>query len=211
VEVGGVTLSMADLEKKNASALFQARTTYYEAQRRAIENMVDDYLIERQAGIEGVSVAALLERHVNETIAKDPSEDALRVYYEGVDTTEPYDAVRGKIVDALRERRRAKARTAYIQSLRNQLPILLRLEPPRAPVSMARVPVRGAVSPRVTILEYADFECPYCQQIHPVLKRLETEFRGAVALAYKDYPLLRLRLYWLAAYSSSLCLRILSI
>ena len=34
---------------------------------------------------ENVTVAELLQRHVNGTIAKDPSDDALRVYYEGID------------------------------------------------------------------------------------------------------------------------------
>jgi len=189
VEVNGVKLTIADLEKKNPSSLFQARTTYYEAQRKVIESMVDDYLLEQQARKEGIAVPELLERHVNAAIGKDPSEESLRVYYEGVDTAEPYEVVRGKILDALRQRRIAKARTAYLQSLRSQVPIILRLEPPRAPISMKDVPVRGAAASRVTVLEYADFECPYCQQIHPVLERLETEFKGKLALAYKDYPL----------------------
>jgi protein-disulfide isomerase len=39
------------------------------------------------------------------------------------------------------------------------------------------------------ILEYADYECPYCQQIHPVLDRIEAEFKGKLAFAFKDYPL----------------------
>jgi len=189
VEVDGVKLGMADLEKKSAPALFQARTTYYEAERRAIEGMVDDYLLERQAHREGVTVPELLKRHVDSAVGKDPSEESLRVYYEGVDTTEPYEVVRVKIIDAIRQRRMMKAKTAYIQSLRSQVPIALLLEPPRAPISMKDVPVRGVTAPRVTMLEYADFECPYCQQIYPVLQRLETEFQGKLALAYKDYPL----------------------
>src|SRR5215472_11356116 len=189
LEINGAKLTVADLEKKHAAALFQAQTTYYEAQRRVIEGMIDDYLLEQQARKEGVTVSRLLELHVNATIAKDPSEETLRVYYEGVDTAEPFDAVREKIVDSLRQRRIAKAKTAYVQSLRSQTSIVLRLPPPRDPLSMKDVPVRGVASPRVTLLEYADYECPYCQQIHPVLDRLESEFKGKLALAYKDYPL----------------------
>jgi hypothetical protein len=41
---------------------------------------VEEYLLERQAKKENVTVAELLQRHVNSTIAKDPSDDALRVY-----------------------------------------------------------------------------------------------------------------------------------
>jgi protein-disulfide isomerase len=189
LEINGAKLTVADLERKHAAALFQAQTNYYEAQRRVIEGMIDDYLLEQQARKEGLTLEQLLERHVNAMLAKDPSEETLRVYYEGVDTAEPFEAVRDKIVDSLRQRRMAKARTAYVQSLRGQMSIVLRLPPPRAALSMKNVPVRGAASPRVTLLEFADYECPYCQQIHLVLDRLEKEFQGKLAVAYKDYPL----------------------
>src|SRR3954447_22031033 len=89
LEINGVKLTAAALEKKQAAALFQAQTNYYEAQRRVIEGMIDDHLLEQQAHKEGLTVSQLLERHVDATIAKDPSEDTLRVYYEGVDTSEP--------------------------------------------------------------------------------------------------------------------------
>lgn len=188
-EVDGVKLTLTDLEKKQGAALFQARTTFYDVERKVVQSFIDDYLLERQARNEGTTVAGLLERHVNSTIAKEPSEEALRVYYEGVDTNEPYETVRAKIVEALTQRRLAKAKAAYVDSLRKQSTLILRLAPPRAPISMKDVPVRGDADARVTVLEYADYECPYCQQIHPVLQRIEKEFKGKIAFAYKDYPL----------------------
>jgi protein-disulfide isomerase len=39
------------------------------------------------------------------------------------------------------------------------------------------------------LVEYADYECPYCQQVQPTLDRLEAEFKGKIAFAYKDLPL----------------------
>src|SRR5665213_228980 len=165
VEINGVKLTLGDLEPKSSAVLFQARTTYYETERKVIEDAVDQYLIDRQARKEGLTVPQLFDKHVNSTIAPDPSEEALRVYFEGIDTAEPYVAVRGKIVDALRQRRIAKAKLAYVQSLRNQGPILMLLEPPRAPISMKNVPVRGEPGARITVVEFADYECPYCQQI----------------------------------------------
>jgi protein-disulfide isomerase len=188
-EVNGAKITLSDLEKKHAAALFQARSTYYDLERKVVQGFIDDYLLEQQAKKEGVSVAQLLERHVNSKIAKDPPEEALKVYYEGVETTEPYEAVRGKIIDSLRQRRTAKVRAEYMQSLRTQSTLVIRLAPPRAPVSMQDVPVRGVSGAPVTVLEFADYECAYCQQIHPVLQRIEKEFQGKVAFAYKDFPL----------------------
>jgi len=189
VEVNGTKITAAELEANHAAELFQARTNYYEAERKVIQDAVDQYLLQQQADKEGLTVAQLLERHVNAVIPKDPSEESLHVYYEGVDTTEPYEAVRGKIVDALRQRRLAKAKTAYLQSLRNQAQIVMRLPPPRAKVSMKDVAVRGPANARVTVLEFADYQCPVCQQVQPTLAKLETEFKDKIDFAYKDYPL----------------------
>ena len=189
IEVNGVSLTMADVEQRRPSALFQARTSYYEAQRKTIEEVADEVLLEQQARKEGLTVAQLLEKHVNSVLPKDPSDEALHVYYEGVETTEPYEKVRDQIIDSLRQRRTAKAKTAYLQSLRSQAHVIIRLAPQRAPISMKGVPVRGAEAARITLLEFADYECPYCQQIRPVLERIEAEYKGTLAFAYKDYPL----------------------
>lgn len=189
VEINGKTLHLSDVEERYPDALFQARTTYYETERRVIDQLIDQYLLEEQARKENVTVDQLLEKHVNTAIVKEPSEEALRVYYEGVDSTESFEALRSKIVDAIHDRRIAKAKTAYIAGLRTSAKILLRLPPPRAPLSMTDTPSRGPATAQVTLLEYADYECPYCQQIQPALNKIEQEFKGTVAFAYKDFPL----------------------
>jgi protein-disulfide isomerase len=189
VEVDGVKITLADFESKRPAGLFQARNNFYEAERKAVDEFVSDYLLIREAQKEGTTVPALLERHANGGGFKPPSEETLRVYYEGVDTTEPYEAVRDKIVEAIRTRRLAKAKSAYLQSLRNQAKIEFLLSPPRAPISMKDTPVRGSASAPVTIVEFADYECPYCQQIQPVVDKLLSDYPGKIAFAFKDFPL----------------------
>jgi protein-disulfide isomerase len=189
VEVNGVTLTLSDLERKSSPALFQARTAYYDAERKTLDEFIDDYVLQQQAQKENLSVAELLERHVKSTIAPNPSDEALRVYYEGVETTAPFEEVRDKIIDVVREKRIAKAKAKYLQSLRTQATIVYRLAPPRAPISMKDARARGPADAPVTLLEYADYECPYCQQIQPVLDKITEEYKGRLAFAYKDFPL----------------------
>jgi protein-disulfide isomerase len=189
IEINGVRLTLADIEARKPALLFQARNTFYEAQRKAVEEFITDNLLEQQAAKEKVTVAELLQRHVNSAIAKDPPEEALRVYYEGLDVKEPFEAVREKITEVIRERRLAKAKAAYVQSLRSQANVSIRLAPPRAPLSIKDAPVRGVADAPVMVVEYADYECPYCQTIQPILDRLMAEYKGKMALVYKDTPL----------------------
>jgi protein-disulfide isomerase len=188
-EIDGTRITLAQFESKRPSALFQARNGFFDAEKKAVEEYIDDLLLERQAQKENVGVAQLLERHVDGAIAKEPDDSVLRVYYEGIDTNEPFEAVRDKIIDHLRQRRIAKAKAAYIQALRSQAKITVEVAPPRIDISLKNTSVRGPAGAPLVLVEYADYECPYCQQVQPTLDQLEAAFKGKIAFAYKDLPL----------------------
>ena len=190
VDIDGVKLSVIDYERKHPGGMFQARNIFYQAERKLVESYIDEYLLDREAQKENVSVAELLNRHVTSTIAKeDPPEPALRLYYEGVETTEPYEKVRDQIVAHIREVRLAKAKAAYLKSLHNQAKINVLFGQPRAQIEMKESPVRGRADAGVVVVEYADYECPYCQKAQLALDQMEAEYKGKIAFVYKDMPL----------------------
>ena len=189
LEIDGKKITMADIERKNPTAFFQARNSFHDAQKKVVEDFVEGYLMEEQAKKEGLTGEQLFEKYVTAKLPKDPSEEAIRVYFEGVDTKESFEAIRPKIVDALRSRRMTKLKAEYIKSVHDNASILFRVGPPRADISLKNTPVRGPVNAPIVMVEYADYECPYCQQIQPVLEKVEAEYKGRIAFAYKDMPL----------------------
>lgn len=48
---------------------------------------------------------------------------------------------------------------------------------------------KGAENPKVTIVEFADFQCPACASAHPIIARLLTDFPNDVQLIYRHFPL----------------------
>jgi protein-disulfide isomerase len=57
------------------------------------------------------------------------------------------------------------------------------------PVSERRDHIVGPRSAPVTLLEYGDYECPYCGQAHYVLQELMTQLGDRVRLAFRNFPL----------------------
>lgn len=49
--------------------------------------------------------------------------------------------------------------------------------------------VQGPADAAVTIVEYSDFQCPYCAKIVPILKRLLEAYPNDVRLAFRHFPL----------------------
>jgi len=187
-EINGQKLTRADLEQKQAAKLLQSRYQYYLAEHEAVNQLIEEHLLEMEAHREHLTVEQLLDREVTSKV-KEPTEDQLQVFYEGLQSSEPYAAVREKIVATIRQIRLGKARAAYLESLRSQASVRIALAPPEAEVAVDNAPRRGPQDAPVVIVEFADYECPYCQRIHPELKKLQEEFAGKVALAFKDFPL----------------------
>lgn len=48
---------------------------------------------------------------------------------------------------------------------------------------------RGPAAAAVTIVEWSDYECPYCKRAQEVLRRLQAEFPDTLRLVFKDFPL----------------------
>ncbi|MBV9573759.1 MAG: thioredoxin domain-containing protein [Acidobacteriales bacterium] len=187
-QVGDHKITADELHRKEGSKLLQAEYKDYVAKRDALNQLIDEQLLQMQAAREGVTVPELLKRHV-ESQVKDPTEDQMRFYYEGVETDEPFEAVKGKILEGVRQVRLHKARTAYLTSLRSNYDVVVELSPPIAHVDTAGSPRLGPKDAPVQVVEFADYECPYCQKVNLYLQKLHQEFGDKVAIVFKDFPL----------------------
>jgi len=187
-EVGGEQVTMADLELEESAKLLSAHYSYYQAQTRALNDLIDKKLLEQKAKSEHITLEQLIDRDIKSQV-KDPSDDQMKVYYEGLETEQPYDAVRGKILEKIRELRTNKAQAAYVAALRTQSTVYVTLAPPRTNVDTANAPTVGPKNATVTVVEFADYECPYCQKVAAAMKQLQTDLGDRVAFAYKDFPL----------------------
>jgi protein-disulfide isomerase len=187
-EISGRKVMAAELEEKEGGKLLQAQYKYYLAERDALEQFINDEILDMQAKKEGVSRDELFKRHVSSTIP-EPTEDQLRFYYEGVQTEESYESARPHIIETVRQLRTKKAADAYLADLRGQYGVVVELNQPSAHVDAGNAPRMGSEKAPVQIVEFADYECPYCQKVAEDLNRLRTEFGDQVSVVYKDFPL----------------------
>ncbi|EKD52395.1 MAG: vitamin K epoxide reductase [uncultured bacterium] len=56
-----------------------------------------------------------------------------------------------------------------------------------SPISLTG-PAHGADSPRLTIVEFSDFQCPHCKKLHDVLSKITRENKK-IRVIHKDFPL----------------------
>jgi protein-disulfide isomerase len=187
-DIGGQKITLEELQRKEEGKLLQAQYKYYLAERDALNDLVENDLLEKQASREGISVDELIKRHVIVTL-KEPSEEQLHFYYEVMNTDQPFESVRDKILDSLHQLRLNSARTTYVNSLRSQYGVVIELSEPSAQVNVENAFRLGPRNAPVQLVEFADYECPYCQKVYTDLNALHEHFGDKLSVVFKDFPL----------------------
>ena len=195
-EVGGHKITRAQLEQSQSdnmararSDLMHARMAYYEAESSALEREIDKELLTQEAAKQHITGDQLLKREVEGRV-KDPSEETLKIYYLGIPgQKQPYEVMRPQILHSIRALEEKQIADDYIKKLREKQTVKVALLPPHQEVAVGATPIIGSSEAPVTVVEFADYQCPYCRQEEPTLKKLRAEFKDKVKYSYRDFPL----------------------
>jgi protein-disulfide isomerase len=82
-----------------------------------------------------------------------------------------------------------QAEAELVRELRKQASVEILLEPPRLDVEVGDAPRKGPANAPVTIVEFSDFQCPYCKRVQPTLEKILSKYGDQVSLVFKDLPL----------------------
>lgn len=169
----------------------QERSQEYQIKKQALENLVDQKLIEAVARKKGLSTDKLLEQEADAKVA-DPADAEVYAFYLGARRQwgdRSFDDVKAQVKASLKQAKVEQARQDFYKRLHKQSQIAILLEPPRVNVAYDPARVRGNPKAPIMIVEFADFQCPYCKAAEPTLDAVFAKYKGQVAISYRDFPL----------------------
>jgi protein-disulfide isomerase len=83
--------------------------------------------------------------------------------------------------------------------------VTVNFKPYRLAFTNEGAPALGKKGAPVEVVEFSDFQCPFCQRFAPTLKRVEQEFGDKVYIVYRQYPIPSLHANAIKAAEASLC------
>ncbi len=187
-------------------SLLELQNQEYKLKSDALDKLLIKKLIEAEAKKKGLTSEELLKQEVDSKVA-EPSDDEAKGYYLAGknQTTLPFDEIKSQIKQLLKNSEIQQAREKYASSLREKADVSILLQPPSLEVGYDPARVRGDAKAPVTIVEFADFQCPYCKNVQATLKELLTKYQGQIKLAYRDFPLEALHSHAETAAEASRC------
>lgn len=81
-----------------------------------------------------------------------------------------------------------QSRQEYLTRV-HEHPELQASQPGKSEVTFDKARLRGSPDAPVMIVEFSDFQCPFCRKIQSTLKSLLAKYDGRVSLGYRDFPL----------------------
>ena len=190
--IGGSHIMMSELEAKASGGLLNLEQKRFELLSTTLNEMMRDSMLQHEADSRGMTVLELEAAEIDAQVLNPTQDEVAKYYADNRDKTANYtlDDVRNSIVVFLREQRELALRQALYDSLRAKYTATRDLTPPRAEVAVtAQDMVRGPAGAPITVVEYGDFQCPYCRRAHVVVDRVMAEYGSQVQFIFRDYPL----------------------
>jgi protein-disulfide isomerase len=97
-----------------------------------------------------------------------------------------------KVWDYLRAQKIDQQRHAYVERLRQENEVVVYLEEPaaaRVQVNTRAAFAHGPSDAPITIIEFSDFQCPFCRSILPTIKDLMRKYPEKIRWVFMDYPI----------------------
>lgn len=205
-EIAGKPVYEQDIASKIQGRLMHIEQQEYAIRKQALDSYISNELLANEAKAERLTTDALLKREVDSKIPQ-PTDDAVRAYYIAQSNLQshPFDEIKENLRQALRQRLVAQARKDYVAGLRAKADVRVFLDPPRYKVSYQLARLRGNPKAPVIIVEFSDFQCPFCRAAEATVRKILAKYPGKVSLAYRDFPLRAIHPYAQKAAEAARC------
>ena len=195
-DVEGEKITAAELDAHAAGQLRQLRDQEYDIKKNALDDLVSRKLIAKRAAREGLTSEELMRKEVDAKIPSPTPAEITAIYEQNRDRVggRSRDEVAPQIVSSLNQQRIAERALAFTTELRRSAKVTILLDQPRTEVPVAEgAQARGPATAPVTIVEYSDYLCPYCQRAEATVARVLARFEGKVRFVHRDLLLGRPR------------------
>ncbi len=208
--IDGDPIRLADLGEavndRLATLAFEYDTQRFQLLDAGVRDAVRRRLLDAEASQRGTTTEEMLQAEVNSGIQVTAAEvNAWHEANQGRLQGRPLDALRPAIEQFLFEQEQEAGIVAFTAELAADRDVAMTLEPVRANIETEGYPALGPGDAPITLVEFSDFECPFCGRFMPTVEQVKEVYAGQVRLVYRQFPLREIHPNAQKAAEASLC------
>lgn len=188
--LNGKILTESEVLSGAESDIYEAQKKVFEIKMAKLKSYLLQNFIDSHPSKNGLSNDEFLEKF----IAKDVkvSENEIKAFAVERKIPELNDDLKKRIEMFLLETKKRDAIEAWLASELKKSPVEVYIQKPQRPVAKVNVgdaPTIGGKNAKVTIIEFSDFQCPYCSKAVEILDQIKKKYGNDVQVAFKNFPL----------------------
>ncbi len=180
---------LADLQLEQERFEAGMKRKRHEALEKTLKDLVKEQLLDKEAGSRNITRDELVKQ-ITSSVAEPTAQDIENFYQQNRSRIRGTRAqVDPQIKNFLAKQNSTKAMDQFVEGLTKKYNVTYQLEPFRVDVEEANAPSRGPADAPVTIVEFSDFQCPYCSRESATVKKVLDTYGDKVRLVFRQFPL----------------------
>jgi protein-disulfide isomerase len=190
--INGQGVTEREVDASVVWQLLPLKQQIYSLRKTALENLITRRILEDAAKQRSISVDELKQQLTAGRVEISSAQvDELFAENATAFAAMSIDEAKERIRLDLETQARMKRYRDAVAELKKQAKIELRMEEPKLPAiaDIATAPAVGPLDAAVTVIEFSDFQCPFCRSSQVTLKQILREYKDDVRLVFKHLPL----------------------
>ncbi|MBT4792110.1 MAG: DsbA family protein [Halobacteriovoraceae bacterium] len=189
---GSVKVTHKELYEGIESELYEAEMKIFDIKFNKLNELIIQKLIKNDPSSKGMTRDQYFDKHIAGKLKVSDKEVNAFIKERKIPTKQINPQVREKIVNYLSMQKKDDAIKSWLGEKTSKSGIEIFFEKPERPtfdVSVGNAPFFGGENAKVSIVEFSDFQCPFCAEGAKILKKLKAKYGKKVKIAFKQFPL----------------------
>jgi len=191
-KIGGEEITEEALIGEDKMDFFELKKREYELKMDRVNRLITEKLIGAEAKKANMSLEDFVNKNVVKGDIKISDGDIKKFIAEKkIPEAQVNDQIKERIKQFMANEKRQNTIQAYIAKLTKSNPVEVYFEKPKMDVKIeiGNSPILGSKSAKVQIIEFSDFQCPFCSRAADTVHQIHKKYGNKVAVAFKQFPL----------------------
>ncbi len=191
-KVGKITITDKELYSGIESDLYEAEKKIFDIKFNHLNQILIKKLIKQDPNSKGMTQDAYFDKYIASKNAVTEKEIQEFIKERNIPKQQINPQVKEKIKEYISMQKKDDALKVWIAEQTKGTGIEVYFEQPQRPtfdVKAGNSPFSGGENAKVEIVEFSDFQCPYCANASKVVRELKKKYGNKIKIVFKQYPL----------------------
>ncbi|MBC7690765.1 MAG: DsbA family protein [Methylotenera sp.] len=191
-KIGDQNISDAELIGEDKLEFFELKKREYDLRMDRLNKLIEERLVGAEAKKAKMTLPEFMEKKVIGGDIKISDKDYKKFVAEKkIPESQINPQIKERINAYLQNQKKQEKVQAYVAKLTKGSPVEVYFTKPKmdVKVEVGEAPTMGPKDAKVTIIEFSDFQCPFCSRGADVVHEIKKKYGNKVQIAFKNFPL----------------------